>query len=138
MGISEPGRRGIPVRGISLDEFFSTHRLPAPVDVIKIDIQGAEMLALRGMEQLLCQSPNLIMFSEFWPLGLSRFGSHARDYLSLLRYHGFQLYEIDEVSRSLRPVANEELLQRYTPELGNYTNLLCVKRSLDRAIGSAG
>jgi FkbM family methyltransferase len=138
MGISEPGRRGIPVQGISLDEFFSVHPAPAPVDVIKIDIQGAEMLALQGMEQMLRRSPSLVMFSEFWPLGLSRFGFHARDYLLLLRRHGFQLYEIDEGSRSLRLVADDELLQRYTTERGNYTNLLCTRRSLNRTIGRAG
>jgi FkbM family methyltransferase len=72
---------------VNLDRFlFNT----PPVDVIKIDIQGFEMEALRGMIQLLSSNENIKILSEFWPYGLKLSGSSATEYmlaLQGLRFH---------------------------------------------------
>ena len=54
----------IPVRTIDLDTFCRQRGI-SRVDLIKIDIEGAEMLALRGMSRILCAyRPVLIL--ELW------------------------------------------------------------------------
>ena len=111
-------RRRIKVAAVTLDELVGR---PAKIDRIKIDVQGAEALVIKGMNQILKDSPQLIVFSEFWPKGLSRCGMRASDYLAFWRDAGFDIFEI--VSRSrLRLVDDEALASRYGSS--GYTNLV--------------
>ena len=60
-----------------------------PMDVLKIDTQGSEWLALRGAEQLLLDSPRLALLMEFWPYALR--GCEPAELLALLAGQGFVL-----------------------------------------------
>jgi len=51
----------ILVEAVALDNFFKDQT----PDVVKIDIEGAEILALRGMEQIIKRSKELSLFVEF-------------------------------------------------------------------------
>jgi FkbM family methyltransferase len=53
-------RDSIQVDGISLDWFVFTMNNPAP-DLVKIDIEGGEVLALPGMERLLVETQPIIL-----------------------------------------------------------------------------
>lgn len=48
------------VAGVSLDEFVFTQGRPAP-DVVKMDIEGGEVLALPGMQRILQTHPPLLL-----------------------------------------------------------------------------
>ena len=48
----------------------------ARVDVVKMDIEGAELAALRGMRGLIANSPGLALVMEYNPCALRAFG-HA-------------------------------------------------------------
>lgn len=50
----------IEVHGFSLDQFVLEEKHPTP-QVVKMDIEGGEVLALPGMQRLLLQSPPLIL-----------------------------------------------------------------------------
>jgi FkbM family methyltransferase len=52
-------QESIEVDGISLDDFVYKDRNPPP-DVIKMDIEGGEVLAVKGMQKLLKEHPPLI------------------------------------------------------------------------------
>ena len=67
------------------------------------------------------------MISEFWPIGLKRFGIEPSEYLNLLLKHGFTLHEVNEEDREIKLADVGELLKAYTPESETYTNLLCVR-----------
>src|ERR1017187_6144702 len=97
------------------------------IDVIKIDIQGAELAAVEGMSRLLAANRDLKLFTEFWPYGLKQFGTQPRSYLALLRSLGFLLYRIDEDEAALCEVNDDDILRTYTPENKLYTNLLAVR-----------
>jgi FkbM family methyltransferase len=63
MGESNIVQKGQPcgtVSGRTIDSLA----LP-PVDVCKMDIEGAELMALRGMQQTMARSPNLKLFVEY-------------------------------------------------------------------------
>jgi methyltransferase FkbM-like protein len=110
----------VDVRAVNLDEYLGEAGLTP--GLIKMDIQGAEVAALSGMRRTLA-NPDLVLFCEFWPYGLRRFGSEPRQFLNALTEAGLEVYEIDEESRSIFPVRLEELAGRY-PDLG-LTNLIC-------------
>ena len=66
------------------------------VDLIKIDIQGFEGHALRGMERTICNSPHLTILMEFWPFGLQGAGTEPDELLVWLEDLGFRLFELNE------------------------------------------
>ena len=51
----------IPVECVTIDEYMAGQ----PVDVIKMDIEGGEPAALKGMEKTLANSKDLVLFIEF-------------------------------------------------------------------------
>lgn len=59
-GRPEHYEKEITVDGVSLDELVYQQGYPAP-DVIKMDIEGGEVLAVQGMKRLLKEKPPLIL-----------------------------------------------------------------------------
>ena len=60
------GERGILVEVTSLDDFVRELGLPG-LDVVKLDIEGAELLALDGMQQLLRGARRPVILCEVHP-----------------------------------------------------------------------
>lgn len=86
------GRKGqvtVPTRAI--DAALAAGEIPFP-DVVKMDIEGAEILALRGMRGLL-HSPRAprVIFLELHPEFLPAFGASSDDVLALLRDAGYMI-----------------------------------------------
>lgn len=73
---------------IAIDDYF---RNGETVDFIKIDIQGYDYFALKGMTETVRRSLSVKIFGEFWPYGLNKAGVRPLDYLRLLRDMGFVL-----------------------------------------------
>jgi FkbM family methyltransferase len=124
---SGDGRRSIDVDTVALDDYFADYQ--GAIDFIKVDIQGSEAAALRGMRGLLDRNQDVKLVTEFWPFGLIRGGAEAANYLDELCHHGFQLQEIDETKDEIAPVVIEDLLRRYVPETEDFTNLYCVRKA---------
>jgi FkbM family methyltransferase len=80
----------LSIEARSLDEEILQGRLPRPT-VIKMDIEGAEWLALRGMSKLLSSpSPPRSLFVEIHPSFLRHFDASVEDVLSLIGSSGYQ------------------------------------------------
>lgn len=122
---SHDGRRFIDIETTTLDDHFAG--IPGGIDLIKIDIQGAELAALEGMRGLLAKNRNAKLFVEYWPAGLKRFGSRPRDVPDFLAGMGYSLFDIDERLKSLRETSAAELPRLYPGDNEDYTNLFCVK-----------
>lgn len=145
---SGDGRQRIIVPGVSLHRYFRGATLDLDdcilfngrarkINLIKMDIQGAEGWALRGMQMLLRRSVEKIIM-EFWPTGLKRSGIMPEEILILLNRCGFQFWDMRH-DGNLWPTSPAELLNRYPvkPEihdirLEDFTNLLCVKTKPDK------
>ena len=68
-------KEAIPVESVSIDDYIAGQ---FRVDLIKMDIQGYEFSALRGMEKTIEANPGVVILSEFWPYGLRLCGTSAR------------------------------------------------------------
>ncbi|MDD8018776.1 MAG: FkbM family methyltransferase [Bacteroidota bacterium] len=102
--------------------------VPADVKVnfIKIDIQGYELFALKGMSKIISNSGNCILFSEFWPYGMQLCGYKGTEYLDELIASRFQIKYEDDTQ-----ILEEKNFKTFTESFPmndfGYTNLICKK-----------
>lgn len=89
--VEDPQRGATTVETRSLDGIVASGGFPAP-DVVKIDIEGAEILALRGMQTLLASEdrPREI-YLETHPAEIEAFGATEDEVLDLVMRHGYEL-----------------------------------------------
>lgn len=78
-----PGREIVQVQAFALDDVLDSAR---PVDLVKLDTQGTEHVALEGMRLTIARDRPTII-SEFWPTGIREAGDDpvevARFFFSL-------------------------------------------------------
>ncbi len=116
----------VTVETTSLDDYFRSY--PGKIDLVKMDVEGAEGYVLRGMERELDANREMKIITEFWPYGLQKSGIRPQEFLDSLVDSGFELFRVDERSRLLVRSSPRELTRSFTPEFWNYTNLLCLPR----------
>lgn len=98
------------VETITLDSFFEDKN--QTVDIIKMDAEGSEMLALKGMKKTIDNSDNLKMVVEFFPMLLEKMGSSPREFAKmLLDNYGFTMFVI-EGDYAMEGKAVHDLLRR--------------------------
>jgi FkbM family methyltransferase len=98
-------RRTLSIRTTTLDDYF---RPGERVDLIKMDIQGYELHALRGARRVLLDNPNVKLLLEFWPYGLRQAGASAEALLSFLGRADFTtfLLQANQLVRCDHPLRN--------------------------------
>ena len=91
------------VKTIRLDDAVTQHGI-RPVTFIKMDVEGAEKLALDGASHLLSQTaPPLTILFEAFEQNTKAFGYTVGELLDLLRRHGFSLHGFDR-TLTLHPI----------------------------------
>jgi len=96
-------RTATDVAGITLDEYFAARKWPA-VDLIKMDIEGGEWAALRGMRELSERNPNLTLVMECNTHAIRRSGLTKTQLSSELHHLGFrQGWVIERSLQALPP-----------------------------------
>jgi FkbM family methyltransferase len=116
-------RHSVEIRLHRLDEYLPEGQ---QVDLVKLDVQGAEPLVLDGMAGLFESNRPRALALEYSPSMWSPETS-AEDLLQLLREQFGVIYDVNEGARSMEPVSDDWLLATYTRENGRFTNLLCEK-----------
>jgi len=97
--------RNEKVEVIAFDDWFKTSGL-TKIDLIKLDIEGNELAALKGMSAVLeNQKPALIV--EINPETLSQFGLKPLDILNYLNQFNFDGFLISENGRLVHLNSNE-------------------------------
>ncbi len=79
--------QAVEVEAVRLDDLLDT--LPR-VDVIKVDVEGAEVHAFAGLERTLDLNPSLTVMFEWSPAQLVQLGDTPEALLDLLSGHGLQ------------------------------------------------
>jgi len=122
----ENSKKTIDIETISLDDFFKTRS--QKVDVIKIDVEGWEFEAFKGMTNLIKTNSTLKIFLEFDPYALTRSATNIPEFINFLHSSGFIFYNIDEKKKEKKLVDKNWLLNyAKNTNLNHYTNLLCIK-----------
>jgi FkbM family methyltransferase len=77
----------------TIDKLCEKHAIRS-INFVKMDIQGAELEALKGATSVLTSSTDCILMIEFWAYGIRRMNGEPRECLSLLRNVGFNLFKV--------------------------------------------
>ena len=105
------------VRVVTIDDWFETSGLPG-IDIIKLDIEGSELAALKGMNEVL-QEQKPVLIVEINPGTLSMFNlkpSDINDHLKQLHFEGFLILE------------NGRLTHLSQTEINQTTNVLYIHK----------
>jgi FkbM family methyltransferase len=107
-------------RPVEVEVVRADGEVTGPVDVVKLDVEGGETAALRGMEGLFAgQSPPRAVFVECFPRLLEAAGSSSDELIALLGGYGFLVEWIDEAAGVPAPLSQ--------PWRADYVNLSCTR-----------
>jgi FkbM family methyltransferase len=106
---------------IAPDQIFSS----SGISFVKMDIQGFETEAVKGMKGLLQANKNLRIISEFWPYGLRQSGSSCSIYLNMLNELGYKCYLL--VGDELVELNAEKAMKMENEPKEKYYNILATR-----------
>lgn len=105
----------VSVRVAALDDVLGDRA----VDVMKIDVEGAELGVLIGAEKLIQNCRPIIMF-ESMSLGVNALGYSAELLWDWLHGHGYQVFTPDRLAHDARPLAREAFLDGHQYPFATY------------------
>ncbi len=111
--------KAVEVEATTLDHELCALEIESAL--IKLDIEGAEVFALRGMKSTLGRLVNCFLFVEMNPPALRDAGCNPIDLISELHNLGFEVFVIDEPNKALIPILDLSLVKK--------CNLFAKKRS---------
>jgi len=118
---NDKNRKSIDIECVSLDSIIPEN---VPFHFIKMDIQGAEILALKGMKNIIERSDSLKMILEFWPFALEKSGYKPQEFIQIIRDFGFRMFVLENDDK--KPInVDFDLIHNYEPK--DYVNLICEK-----------
>ncbi|MGZ5136034.1 MAG: FkbM family methyltransferase [Flavitalea sp.] len=115
----------IEIEAVSIDDYFEAG---SRVDLIKMDIQGFEMQAIKGMKRTITENPGIRIISEFWPYGLNKAGSSLTEYYNFLIAEHFHIYLLHKDSLQLLDPAKVKSLEMLGKE--HYFNIFATRKSV--------
>lgn len=114
-------RKSIKVECSKLDSIISEKD---KIDLIKMDIQGAEFLALDGMQETLNKNRDILLLTEFWPYAIEKSGHSPEEFLEKLKQFSFEIFVFD--NNKLIPLQQDNpIIQDY--DKFEFVNLICKK-----------
>ena len=123
--IGDVKKESIVVETVSLDIYFAGLGWPR-LDVMKMDIDGAESLALEGMVELAHHNPHLKLIVEFCPEAIRAAGGTPEAFFRVLRKVGFTRAWVASDKRE--PVQVPQVLPWLIQLAGESSvNLLCAR-----------
>lgn len=111
------------IKAVCLDDFLKEE---PKIDVIKIDIQGAEFFAFEGLKDIINRFPNIVIFAEYWADGLKKMGVKPGDYLDLLKSLDLNIFMIDGKNSKLIPLNYDDIINNKSYEK-DYLNFVLTK-----------
>ena len=124
------GRLGqVQVELTSLDKYFIDSNLVDKINFIKIDVEGLEFSVLKGMKNILKNSKKIKILFEFMPENTMEVGFTPIELLNYLTSNDFKLYCMDNKTKKLLYVSNNEEIVKLCSTTNNTIsrNLFCEK-----------
>ena len=112
------------VKAITLDSYKNNKGIDR-VDVLKIDVEGAELFVLRGAETLLDKPKGKapIVIFEYSQANCQRFGYHPDDIIKFLKSKGYTIWVLKEKGTL------ERLSSALLPGPKHHINLVAIKNT---------
>jgi FkbM family methyltransferase len=82
-----------PVQVTRLDDWLNKHEI-GPVSFVKLDVEGAELDALRGAEGFLARTPRPVILAEIQDVRTAPWGYRAKEIIELLSRKRFRWFSI--------------------------------------------
>lgn len=82
-----------PVQVTRLDDWLGRHEV-GPVGFVKLDVEGAELDALRGAKEFLGRTPRPVIFAEVQDIRTAPWGYRAKEIIEFLSQKQFQWFSI--------------------------------------------
>jgi FkbM family methyltransferase len=102
--VTPQGGTTFEVEAQSLDLLLETHRV-SDVALLKMDIEGAEVLALRGCERALREQRIRNLLLELHPPQIAALNSSIGEVVGMLRGRGYHLWAVDHSLATSRAAA---------------------------------
>jgi len=118
-------QKSVEITTTSVDEFLESENWPG-IDLMKIDVEGAELEVLEGMGDLVERSPELKLVVEYCPFLIRLTGAKPAELLTKLASMQFQIEIIDD-KKGVIPLGTSDLVA-ITDRLlkqETYINILC-------------
>lgn len=115
------------VKTTTIDKYISANKIKK-VDLIVMDVQGAESNILRGAINLLKKGNTRIMM-EYWPQGIQNLGKDPFELIKRLVSYGYKIDVIDKQKKRLVRTKPNVLCKEAATWLNSpkYTNLILTK-----------
>jgi FkbM family methyltransferase len=94
----------IEVQAVPLDDLLADL---SRVDVLKVDIEGAEVHAFTGLARTLAANPDVVVMFEWAPAQIQSVGDRPEALVDLLEGYGFRFQLLED---GLQPVSRDGLL----------------------------
>ncbi len=102
------------IDGIAIDDIIPNQK----VDFIKIDIQGFEYFAFKGMQAIFDKNPNLKIITEFYPLGMQNAKVDYTSFFNLLWQNNFSVFKTENGQATIFTIND---IDRYTKVKDEFT-----------------
>ena len=113
------GRQVVEIEMVALDDYFKPGQR---VDLIKMDVQGYELHALRGAGRVLGDNPAARLLLELWPYGLKQAGTNWVELIDALTRKNMTVSEVTK--HGLVPLRSSSISE--DPDF--YANLFASQR----------
>ncbi len=120
------GRNTVEVSCTTLDDYLAVGE---KVDVIKMDVQGAEAAAFRGMRRVLEDNKSIKIIWELSPTQLQDAGSSTDEILEWLSSLSFDFTIVDDATGEIKEAKASEIKKRCPSD--SYVNILCAREQHD-------
>src|SRR5580658_5424934 len=119
----------IRVPTVTLDRYFADPGVSKP-NLIKIDVEGAELQVLKGARSLLSSPESPLLIVEYGRINTAAFGYRSEEVCKFLRELGYTIYQLS--GNGLRRIQNAPELD----ETDNTCNLVAASAALPPGLES--
>lgn len=121
----------IMVPTANLDNLLMDTKNAQKIDLIKMDIEGGEMTALKGMVKILNSNPNIALVIEFNPECLKMANITPTDFIKTLSNFKFKIFSVQP--NGLNAINPQETApEKYLSTGAAFVNLFCIRNNNPR------
>lgn len=119
------GSRSVQVQCTSLDEWATDHDVRS-IRLVKIDVEGAEALVIKGMDAIMRRNQNMYIVLEFCPTNLGS-KDKEEELLQLIREREMKMHVISHQGKLEAVSTRDDIMRRLSTS--GYLNLLCTPQA---------